>query len=189
MRRRIVAAADAKAASRARRRLRLRASGLLLLSVGGLIMRLADIMTTRVERVGLNETPAKARTLMRLRRIHHLVVVDDHTVKGLLTDEDLRGPAADASPTVAPLMTAHVATAPSDLTVRKAANLLRGSNTGALPVLERGKLVGIVTVSDLLELLGRGEHPASNEKGKRWTLRDRGVRPPSTRPPSPRRGR
>lgn len=149
-------------------------------------MRLADIMTTRVERVGLNESPAHARTLMRLRRIHHLVVVDDHKVKGLLTDEDLRGPEADASPTVAPLMTTGVATAPPDLTVRKAANLLRGSNVGALPVLERGRLVGIVTVSDLLDLLGRGVHPAENDKGKRWVLRNRGLR--VVRQPQPRRG-
>jgi CBS-domain-containing membrane protein len=153
-------------------------------------MRLSDIMTTRVERVGMNESPTRARTLMRVRRIHHLVVTDDHKVKGLLTDEDLRGPVADASTTVEPLMKTRIATAPADLTVRKAANLLRGSTVGALPVLERGRLVGIVTVSDLLELLGKGaEHPASNAKGKRWVLRTRGVRPPSSRPPAPRRGR
>jgi CBS-domain-containing membrane protein len=149
-------------------------------------MRLADIMTTRVERVGTHETPTRARSLMRLRRIHHLVVVDDHHVKGLLTEESLRGPDADAASTVEPLMTTRVATAPPDLTVRKAANLLRGSTVGALPVLDRGRLVGIVTVSDLLELLGRGEHPANNEKGKRWTLRNRGVRPNRAR--SPRHG-
>ena len=152
-------------------------------------MRLADIMTTRVERVGLNETPAHARQLMRMRRIHHLVVVDDHQVKGLLTDEDLHGPEAEASATVESLMRRHVATAPPDLTVRKAANLLRGSYLGALPVLERGRLVGIVTASDLLELLGRGaEHPAANAKGKRWILRTRGVRPASSRAPRPKRG-
>jgi CBS domain-containing protein len=152
-------------------------------------MRLADIMTRRVERVGTHESPARARMLMRQRRIHHLVVVDDHTVKGLLTDECLRVPEAEGAESIAPLMVTGVATAPPDLTVRKAANLLRGSAVGALPVLDRGHLVGIVTVSDLLELLGRGAHPASNEKGKRWTLRSRGVKPPSSRRPSPRRGR
>jgi CBS domain-containing membrane protein len=152
-------------------------------------MRLADIMTTRVERVGLHDTPEHARTLMRMRRIHHLVVVDDHTVKGLLTEESLYSPAADAAPTVEPLMTARVAIAPPGLTVRRAANLLRGSTVGALPVLERGRLVGIVTVADLLELLGRGEHAAANDKGKRWVLRNRGSRPKAARRPAPRRGR
>jgi CBS domain-containing membrane protein len=152
-------------------------------------MRLADIMSTRVERVNMNENPTRARSLMRMRRIHHLVVVDNHTVKGLLTEEDLRGPAADASATVEPLMRTHVATAPPGLTVRKAANLLRGSHAGALPVLERGRLVGIVTVSDLLELLGRGVHPADNDKGKRYVLRNRGTRPRSARAPRPGRGR
>jgi CBS domain-containing protein len=153
-------------------------------------MRLADIMTTRVERVSVNETPVHARTLMRLRRIDHLVVVDDHRVKGLLTDADLRGPEADAAATVESLMSKHVTTAPPDLTVRKAANLLRGSHLGALPVLDRGQLVGIVTVSDLLELIGRGaEHPAANAKGKRWTLRHRGTAPASARAARPGRGR
>ena len=152
-------------------------------------MRLADIMSTRVERVNVNEHPTRARSLMRMRRIHHLVVIEDHRVKGLLTDEDLRGPEADASATVEPLMRTRVATAPPDLTVRKAANLLRGSHLGALPVLERGRLVGIVTVSDLLDLLGRGVHPAKNEKGKRFVLRSRGGRPASGRAPAPKRGR
>jgi hypothetical protein len=44
-----------------------------------------------------------------------------------------------------------------------------------LPVLEDGKPVGIVTTTDLLELLGRGsERPI--EHSTRWTLRDRGPR-------------
>jgi hypothetical protein len=42
-------------------------------------------------------------------------------------------------------------------------------------VVDRGKLVGIVTISDLLELIGRGaEKPVT--RNTRWTLRDRGPR-------------
>jgi CBS domain-containing protein len=50
-------------------------------------------------------------------------------------------------------------------TVRRAANLMQGRNIGCLAVTEHGKLVGIVTVSDLLRLLGKG--------GDRRVARDR----------------
>jgi acetoin utilization protein AcuB len=148
-------------------------------------MRLAEIMTTEVERIRRSDTPQHARALMQMRNIHHLVVVDDHRVVGLITSEDLHAPESAAAPTVESLMSRRIISAPPDLTVRKAANLLRGSSAGALPVLDRGRLVGIVTVSDLLDLLGRGvERPA---KGRRWTLRNRGVRPNATRAPRPAR--
>jgi CBS domain-containing protein len=41
-------------------------------------------------------------------------------------------------------------------TVRQAANLMRGRSIGCLVVVEAGRAIGIVTVSDLLELVGRG---------------------------------
>jgi CBS domain-containing protein len=150
-------------------------------------MRLKDIMTERVERISVTESPARARELMRAKRIHHLVVVEDHQIAGLLTAESLHDAEANGAETIEPLMIRRIVTAPPDLTVRKAANLLRGSSVGAVPVVQRGRLIGIVTVSDLLELIGRGgERPI--EKGKRWTLRHRGIRPSASRPPAPRRG-
>jgi CBS domain-containing protein len=151
----------------------------------GTIMRLAEIMTKGVERVPRNETPDHASALMRMHGIHHLVVVEGRDVVGLLTSDDLRKPESASAQTVETLMTRRVVSAPPDLTVRKAANLLRGSSAGALPVIERGRLVGIVTVSDLLDLLGRGVERRVN--GQRWTLRSRGLRPNAARPPKPQR--
>jgi acetoin utilization protein AcuB len=72
-------------------------------------------------------------------------------------------------------MTSNLATATPSMTVRQAANLLRGRTIGCLPVLEGGKPVGIVTTTDLLDLIGRGaERPIA--RSIRWTLRGRGVR-------------
>jgi CBS domain-containing protein len=57
-----------------------------------------------------------------------------------------------------------VTVAPRD-TVRRVANLMRGRTIGCVPVLDGPHLVGIVTVSDLLELLGRGiERPSTPER-------------------------
>jgi len=63
-------------------------------------------------------------------------------------------------------MTGDVAAATPQMTERQAANLLRGRSIGCLPVLDDGKLVGIVTITDLLEILGEVIRRASTDA--RW---------------------
>jgi CBS domain-containing protein len=53
-------------------------------------------------------------------------------------------------------MTAPAVTVEPTTTVRQAANVMRGRSIGCLIVVESGHAIGIVTVSDLLELVGRG---------------------------------
>lgn len=141
-------------------------------------MRLKDIMTRGVKTASRDDSAQEAWQRMRLARIEHLVVLDDGRVVGILSDRDLGGPRGTSirrGARVGELMSGRVVTARPETTVREAANLLRGRSIGCLPVLERGRLVGIVTTSDLLELLGRGaERPI--ERSVRWTLRERGPR-------------
>jgi len=144
-------------------------------------MRLKDIMSATVTVVPAKETLEKARTLLRLHRIHHLVVVDGITVVGVVTDELLQWGSAEGIARVEDVMVRHVATGAPEMTVRQTANLMRRSAVGALPVVDKDHhLAGIVTVSDLLDLLGRGrERPV--QRSKRWTLRHRGRRPTASR--------
>jgi CBS domain-containing protein len=73
----------------------------------------------------------------------------------------------------------HVVTGTPEMTVRQAANRMWGRTEGAIPVLDGQKLVGIVTVSDLLDVLGRGvDRPATKQ---RRTLRHRGTTPQQAR--------
>ncbi len=146
-------------------------------------MRLADIMTRKVETIG-TETPAReAWDRMKAARIRHLVVVRGSTVVGILSERDLggaRGAETRRDRRVSDLMSTHVATLPPDATIRQAANLLRGRVIGCIPVVAGGKTVGIVTITDLLDLLGRGTEKAV-PKTRRWTLRQRGPRPMAVR--------
>ena len=140
-------------------------------------MRVQDIMTTSVRSIPSNLGTAAARHTMRTARVRHLVVVDDGRVIGVLSQRDLGGTRTESLPagTVQDVMRSHVVVAAPDTTVRTAANLLRGHDIGCLPVLEGKKLVGIVTTSDLLRLIGQGlEKPV--ERGTRWTLKGRGPR-------------
>jgi CBS domain-containing protein len=120
-------------------------------------MRLQDIMTADVATVAPGDTLQQARTLMRLRGIHHLVVTDGRTPVGILTDDMLHRGESDRAAFVQDVMYRDPVTAAPDMTVREAANLLRGHAMTVLPLVDRHNcLVGIVTVSDFLELMGNG---------------------------------
>lgn len=133
-------------------------------------MRVGEAMTRRVETVSENESAEAALQRMRTRKIRHLVVMRRGKIAGVVSDRDV-GFTKDR--TVGEVMTAHVVAAAPETTLRRAANLLRGRSIGCLPVIEEGKLVGILTITDVLELFGRGsERPVS--KGQRWVLKGRG---------------
>lgn len=141
-------------------------------------MRIEDIMTKRVRTVSPQLDALAAWQEMRAARIHHLIVLDEGRVVGIVSERDLggeRGGAPRSETTVAELMTPNVAIAAPETTLRKAANLMRGRVIGCLPVVDGKRLVGIVTTTDLLDLIGRGaERPTADST--RWTLRRRAPR-------------
>ena len=122
-------------------------------------MRVVEVMTKGVQTVPPTMPATDAWELMRRNRIHHLVVTAGTDVIGVLSDRDAggrSGASIRARSTVSDLMTSHVVTIAPTAPVRKAANLMRGRTIGCIPVSDGERLVGIVTVSDLLELIGRG---------------------------------
>jgi acetoin utilization protein AcuB len=136
-------------------------------------MRIREVMTKRVETIPSYATAGEALARMRQRRIRHLVVTEGGGIIGVLSDRDLGNLGAMVNvETVRERMSRPVVTAGPDTTVRKAANLLRGRTIGCLPVVAGAQLIGIVTTTDLLELLGRaiGRDAA---KPRRWAVRRR----------------
>jgi CBS domain-containing protein len=122
-------------------------------------MRVQDVMSEQVKTVPGASGAEEAWQLMRGDRIHHLVVTERGRVAGVLSAADTggaRGAALRKGRTVSELMTDRVIAVDKNVTVKRAANLMRGHSIGCLVVTERDRPVGIVTTSDLLELLGRG---------------------------------
>lgn len=116
-------------------------------------------MVKDVETVPPTMAAADAWELMRRKGIRHLVVTDGSQVKGVISERDAggrSGASLRARSTVADLMTSPAVTVTPDTTVRRVANLMRGRTIGSVPVFDGKRLVGIVTVSDLLRLIGRG---------------------------------
>jgi acetoin utilization protein AcuB len=139
-------------------------------------MRLRDIMRTRVETISPRQSAQIALDRMRRARIRHLVVQVGQKIVGVLSDRDIAALGSMRQvETVEDVMSQPVLASSPDTTLRQAANLLRGRTIGCLPVVEEGKIVGIVTATDLLELLGAGmDRP--NPKTRRRVLKERGPR-------------
>ena len=138
-------------------------------------MRVYEVMSKAVETVRPAVHASEAKTRMRQKKIHHLVVTKGSELTGIVSERDLGGPKLPKSLgewTVADLMTTPVVTVTSRTQVRRAAALMRGRSIGSLVVTTaNGKLAGIVTVADLLEVIARrSEH--QSDRGRRKARRD-----------------
>jgi len=110
----------------------------------------------------------EALQLMRLRRIRRIPVISDGQLVGLLAEGDLKRAepstllsnqeeftAVMEATQVNRIMIKNLVTASPDTLLVEAARSLHGNKYGALPVLEDGKLVGILTDNDLIGALVR----------------------------------
>jgi len=127
----------------------------------------AEIMTTDVVAVEPQNSIATAIRLMRLGQMRRLPVVEDGVVVGIITSGDLRRITGLASvlkdPSQDNFLWHHIPVAnamsrdpislPPDAPISAAARLLVEQKIGGLPIIEDGRLVGIITASDLLEAL------------------------------------
>ncbi len=123
-------------------------------------MLVQDVMQHPVVTVTSSTPIAEAYRTMHDRRIRHLPVVDDDTLTGIVTDRDLRYATSRLHPSpveaeapVSTIMSDSVITAGPLDPVEEAARLLRARRIGSLPVLDGDSLVGIVTVTNLLDAI------------------------------------
>ena len=128
--------------------------------------RVRDVMTPDPVTLSPEENLMEALQLMRLRKIRRIPIVAHGKLVGLLTEGDLkRAEPSTLSDTqeeflavmegtpVNRIMIENLVTTTPDAPLVDAARTLWSSKYGALPVLEDGKLVGILTDNDLLGAL------------------------------------
>ena len=134
-------------------------------------MRVYEVMTKAVSTVKPAVLASEAKNRMRQEKIHHLVVTEGSELKGVVSERDLGGPKLPrvlGKWTVEDLMTAPVVTVTSRTQVRRAASLMLGRSIGSLVVTSaNGKVAGIVTVSNLLDLLARAPERGSGKERRR----------------------
>jgi acetoin utilization protein AcuB len=130
-------------------------------------MDIAKWMTKSLITIKPKDTLRHARERLAKYRINQMPVVVGDKLVGIVTDRDVR----DAYPsslrlfhgkdidefgdshTVEEIMTYNVVTVTPQTSLRETAQRLRQQRFGALPVVDNGKLVGIITRSDVLDAM------------------------------------
>lgn len=130
-----------------------------------ILMYVKQFMTSRVFTVSPEDNIADTMALMREKQINRLPVVDKGKLVGIVTDGDLREVSPSPATTLSifelnylvgktpirDVAVKKVITCTPDTKIEDAALLMREHGIGALPVVENGKLVGIVTESDIFD--------------------------------------
>jgi CBS domain-containing protein len=126
------------------------------------------LMSTSVISIHHGEPVSQARKIMVESGVHHLPVVSGDALKGIISwsdllrisfgdafgaDERAVDATLDHTFTLEQVMSADVITVTPQTTVHEAAEILCKGDFHCLPVVEGGKLVGMVTSSDLLKYL------------------------------------
>ena len=118
-------------------------------------MKLREVMTSPVIRIHPDESVAVAARMLERYNIGILPVCgNDGRIQGLVTDRDMvtRCIAAGKYPAqtrVGEIMTRQVISAPPDMDGALAAGLMGSRQIRRLPVVENGKLCGMVSLGDL----------------------------------------
>jgi acetoin utilization protein AcuB len=130
--------------------------------------RVREVMTRNPVTVDIDDPPSRIQEVLGLSPFHHLIVMENGVVAGVISTidlarvslgvwvEDARTQQAwlDAAFTVRELMTAEPDSINVDDPVKLAADRLAHGSYHCLPVLDdNSKLVGIVTSTDLLRWL------------------------------------
>ncbi len=116
-------------------------------------MRVDQIMSRTVFSISPNATVGEAIELIVSRRIHHLLVVNGTVIAGTVSARELSG--KDSATALAKVLNPDVRTASPSTPLKEAAKMMVGNTSGCLPVVEAGRIVGIVTTTDLMHVLTR----------------------------------
>jgi CBS domain-containing protein len=115
---------------------------------------LRDFMTTSVQTVTAEHTIAEAAEAMVRGRFGSVLVMTSETLIGILTERDVLRAAAQrvdmSSSPVRDWMTPDPVTATGDLDSADAAETMIGQGFRHLPVIDDGRLQGIVSLRDVL---------------------------------------
>jgi CBS domain-containing membrane protein len=132
------------------------------------VVPVASIMTKEVVKLNLSDDLTKAETLFKKHHIRHIPVVNGNKIIGMLSYTDLlRISFADSIEddedtvdttvynmfSVEQVMAKNLVTVSADATIKEVAEILAVREFHALPVVEGGLLVGIVTTTDLIKYL------------------------------------
>jgi CBS domain-containing protein len=117
-------------------------------------MEIRKIMVKKVKTVPMDTSVQKAVKIMNKNRINCLVVTYDKRVAGILTERDLLERVLEKGKDpkeikVSEIMTRKVLVGKPSMELVEASNFMFENNVKKLPIMEKNRLVGIVTLTDI----------------------------------------
>jgi acetoin utilization protein AcuB len=130
-------------------------------------LKVRDRMTSEVITVGVDDPLRKVWSLVEERGLRRFPVVSGEKLVGIITDRDLRNATASSvvltekkyhdflldTVKVESVMSPDPRTVGPDADLKDVAATILEMKVGGLPVLEGGRLVGIITETDLIRAL------------------------------------
>jgi CBS domain-containing protein len=130
-------------------------------------MKVSDLMVKKVETLDRNDTLSLAEDLMKMKRLRHLPVLDDGDLVGIVSQRDLFHAGLSTAMgfgnkakgeflktvLVKEIMTDQVVTIVSTAEIKEAAKTMLKKKIGCLPVVKDGKLIGLISESDILRVV------------------------------------
>ena len=117
-------------------------------------MKVRDVMTSSVDWVTPDTSVVEVAQLMKKDDVGSIPICKENRLIGMITDRDivLKVVAAEGNTnniSAKDIMSADITFVSADQDVHEAANLMSEYQIRRLPVLEKGKLVGILAIGDL----------------------------------------
>jgi len=137
-------------------------------------MKVAEIMTPDVIKIHKDRKLSDALELMEKHRVSRLLVVNGDELVGIITERDIletlgsskHGNLIPSRLHVSSAMSKDLITITQDADVKEAVKLMLENNIKSLPVVEQGKIKGIVTITDLLKPLTKSDVPVEEIMSK-----------------------
>jgi len=116
-------------------------------------MKVKNWMITEVVTISPEKSVEDALQLMKIHSIRHLPVVEGEKLLGLVTESSLRPYLFNEKlkMSIKEVMIINPIVIDPETSVDEAARLIYKYKIGGLPVVSQGKLLGIITVTDILE--------------------------------------
>ena len=116
-----------------------------------------DIMTSNVCTIRPEASAQEAAQLLSQKRISGLPVVNpDGRIIGIVTEADIISKVNQEGLRVADIMSHEVIAVDEETSVSEIASLLANRRIKRVPVVEKGKLVGIVSRADIVNAVAQG---------------------------------
>lgn len=117
----------------------------------------ADVMTKSVISVDASMTINETAKMMEDAKVGAVIIMENNTPVGIVTDRDFAAKVAahayEISSPIKQIMSSPLLSINSDESVRNAADLMHERRVRKLPVISDDKVVGIITATDIVNLL------------------------------------